>query len=61
MSLNSVLIFTAGAVIGSLITWKLVKTKYENIANEEIASVKETFSKYNKCENESEDEEPEDL
>lgn len=59
MSLNSILIFTAGAAIGSLITWKLVKTRYENIANEEIASVKETFSKYNKCENENEDDEPE--
>lgn len=38
------LIFVAGAAIGSVVTWKVVKTKYEQIANEEIESVKETFS-----------------
>jgi len=38
------LMFTAGAAIGSVVTWKLVKTKYEQIAREEIASVKEAFS-----------------
>lgn len=37
-------IFVAGAAVGSVVTWKLVKTKYEQIANEEIESVKETFS-----------------
>lgn len=36
--------FIFGAAIGSVITWKLVKTKYEQIAKEEIESVKETFS-----------------
>ena len=40
--------FTIGAVIGSAVTWKLVKTKYEQIAQEEIDSVKETFSKREK-------------
>ena len=40
--------FTIGAVIGSAVTWKLVKTKYEQIAQEEIDSVKETFSKRKK-------------
>lgn len=38
------LLFTAGAAIGSVVTWKLVKTKYEQIAQEEIESVKEAFS-----------------
>lgn len=38
-------IFAAGAAIGSAVTWKLVKTKYERIADEEIKSVKEVFSK----------------
>ena len=38
------LIFLTGAAIGSVVTWKVVKTKYEQIANEEIESVKETFS-----------------
>lgn len=39
------LIFVAGAAVGSVVTWKVVKTKYEQIANEEIESVKETFSR----------------
>lgn len=43
----SVLIFAAGAAIGSLVTWKLVKTKYEAIADAEIKSVKETWAKRN--------------
>ena len=38
-------LFAVGAAIGSLVTWKLVKTKYERIAQEEINSVKETFAK----------------
>lgn len=37
-------LFTAGAVIGSVVTWKLVKTKYEQIAQEEIDSVKEEYA-----------------
>lgn len=44
-TLSKVLIFAAGAAIGSAVTWKLVKTKYEQIAQEEIDSVKEVFSK----------------
>lgn len=39
------IIFAVGAAIGSIVTWKLVKTKYERIAKEEIDSVKEVFSK----------------
>ena len=37
--------FSLGAAIGSVITWKLIKTKYEQISKEEIESVKEVFSK----------------
>lgn len=44
----NILVFTAGAAIGSLVTWKLVKTKYERIAQEEIDSVKETWARRNK-------------
>lgn len=36
---------TIGAAIGSVVTWKLLKTKYEKIAQEEIDSVKEVFSR----------------
>ena len=43
--LISVLMFATGAAIGSVVTWKLVKTKYEQLAQEEIESVKEIFSK----------------
>lgn len=59
--LNKLFIFTAGAAIGSAVTWKLVKTKYEQIANEEIESVKETFSRGHRADvnpiDESDDEE----
>lgn len=39
-NLSKVLLFATGAVIGSVVTWKLIKTKYERIAQEEIDSVK---------------------
>ena len=41
----NILIFAAGAAIGSAVTWKMLKTKYEQIAQEEIDSVKEVFSR----------------
>lgn len=37
------IIFLAGGAIGSLATWKLVKTKYEKIADEEIESMREYY------------------
>ena len=40
-----VLTFAAGAAIGSAVTWKLVKTRYERITQEEIDSVKEYYGK----------------
>lgn len=43
--------FVAGVALGALVTWKLVKKKYEQIAQEEIDSVKEIFSKKEKNEN----------
>lgn len=43
--LKNTIIFAVGAAVGSAVTWKLLKTKYEQIANEEIASVKETYAK----------------
>ena len=42
--LATVLSFVAGAAIGSVATWYVVKTKYEQIAEEEIAAVKERFT-----------------
>ena len=43
-TLSKIIIFAAGACVGSAVTWKLVKNKYERIAQEEIDSVKEVFS-----------------
>lgn len=42
-TLVNVLMFTAGAAIGSAVTWAVVKTKYKRIADEEIASVREEY------------------
>lgn len=42
-TLNNFLFFTAGAVIGSVVTWKFVKNKYEQLAQEEIDSVKAAY------------------
>ena len=43
--MNKFLVFAAGAVFGSLVTWKLTKDKYARIAQEEIDSVKEVFAR----------------
>ena len=43
--INKILIFAAGVVIGSAVTWKCIKDKYKKLADEEIASVKEIWSK----------------
>lgn len=37
--------FALGAAVGSAVTWRFLKTKYERIAQEEIDSVKEVFSR----------------
>lgn len=44
-TLSNLVTFAVGAAIGSAVAWKLLKTKYERIAQEEIDSVKEVFSK----------------
>lgn len=36
--------FSMGAAVGSVVSWKMLKTKYERIAQEEIDSVKEAFA-----------------
>ena len=45
--MKNFLIFVSGVAVGSVVTWKLLKTRYEQLAQEEIDSVKEKFS--NKC------------
>lgn len=41
-------IFTAGAAIGSVVTWKVIKNKYEQISKEEIESVREEYQRLTK-------------
>ena len=41
-------IFTTGAAIGSVVTWKVIKEKYKKIADEEIESVREEYGRLNK-------------
>ena len=54
----NLIIFTVGAAIGSAVTWKIVKDRYEKIAQEEIKSVKEVFSdRFNSSNDEASSEE----
>ena len=57
--LSKVLIFMAGACVGSVVTWKLVEKKYQQIAQEEIDSVKEALGYFDLGEKEDKPE-PED-
>ena len=60
--LKLVTAFLSGAGIGAIVTWKLVKTKYAQIANDEIESVKEVFSRrYSEKKEANEPEEKPDL
>lgn len=43
--LTKILLFTAGAGIGSAVTYKILTTKYDKLIQEEIDSVKESFSR----------------
>ena len=51
---KNVFIFAAGAGAGAFVTWKLIETKYKNLAQEEIDSVVESFTKRAKEEKEEE-------
>lgn len=53
-NINKIIFFSIGATIGSLVTWKILKDKYEKIAKEEIESVKNVYKQknnYQKIEN----------
>ena len=43
IKLNNFIFFAIGATAGSLITWKLVKDKYEQFAKEEIEAVRDVY------------------
>lgn len=55
--IKTIFTFITGAAVGSAVTWYFVKTKYEQIAQEEIDSVIEVYSK--KANNNSEEKEDE--
>lgn len=42
--ITNVLIFAVGAAVGSAVTWKILKTKYDRIIQEEIDSIKDVFT-----------------
>ena len=44
-TLSKFIVFAAGACIGSVVTWRLVKKYYNNIANKEIADVKDWYTR----------------
>jgi hypothetical protein len=53
--------FATGAIIGSVVTWQILKRKYDALINKEIESVIETFSRRNEectVEKEETDNEP---
>ena len=54
------LVFTAGAAIGSVVTWKVLEAKYEQRMQEEIETVKEALVAMNNACEESTDEETEE-
>jgi hypothetical protein len=59
-TLSKFFIFATGAIVGSVVTWRVLKPYYEKLANEEIESVKETFRERYKDDDEdiSKDENP---
>lgn len=48
--LKGTLIFALGAAVGSAVTWRLLKTKYEQIVQEEIDSFKAKMAEKHKVE-----------
>lgn len=59
-TLSKVITFAVGILLGSAVTWKYFKTKYESIANEEIESVRAYYKNTNTMDGEAEmSEEPE--
>lgn len=52
--LGYILAFSLGAAAGSVVSWRLLKNKYAQLAEEEIASVKEVFSRKKTVVNEEE-------
>ena len=56
-TLSKVLIFAAGAAIGSVATWTILKKQYEDRVQEEVESVRESLSLLKTANDEHQDEE----
>ena len=54
-TLSKIFIFTAGAAIGSAVTWAVLRSRYEQLVQEEIESVRESFSNMDRKDSEEED------
>lgn len=54
----NVFLFATGAAVGSLVTWRVLKTKYDRLVQVEIDSVKETFARMAREESKDEEEAP---
>lgn len=60
--LSNIIIFAVGAGIGSAVTYKLVKAKYDKLIQDEIDSVKEQLTKvYSSEEEPNEENDPEEV
>ena len=59
-NIKNVLLFTAGLIMGSVVTWKMTKDKYEQWANDEIRMMREYYNQKEEeyYEEEDLDEEP---
>lgn len=59
-TLNKFVMFTAGAAIGSTVTWYILRSRYDRIIQEEIDSVRESFSMLNRKGSEEADDAPDE-
>ena len=59
-TLSKILVFTAGAAIGSLVAWKLAEKKYKQIADKEIGDILNRFGGDNKSKMDISDDEEND-
>lgn len=53
--LSNVIMFTLGAAVGSVVTWKFVKDKYAQIAQEEIDAIRDYYEQESEEKTEEED------
>ena len=55
-TLSKIIIFTAGAAIGSGVSWFILRSRYDQMVQEEIESVRESFAALNSKDSDEEEE-----